>query len=379
MKKGFGIFLLLVSFALIGTGTYYLFQTKEFTVTFTGADGIEPVVVKEGSYVKKPTDPTKKGYKFKGWYYEDEEFDFNTKITKDITLEAKWVSDATNVPEASEFTVTFNNENSVLIRKVTVKKGTAVSRIEDPVKEGYKFVGWYNGAIAYDFNLSVTSDLTLTAKFEELKKYTVTFNSDGGSAVEKQTIVEGKTVTKPANPTKSGYKFVSWQLDGKDYDFATAVTADITLKATWSKDSTATPTTKKYTVTFDSKGGSTVAKQTVEEGKTATKPKAPTRTGFTFVRWELNGKEYNFSTKVTGNITLVAIWKANATYTVTFDSNGGSKVNSQSITGGFTATPPADPTRNNYTFKGWYLNGKKFDFKTPITSNITLVAMWEEI
>ena len=376
MKKGFGVFLLLVSFALIGSGTYFMLQDKEFTVTFTGVDGMEPVIVKNNSYVKKPTDPKKIGSVFTGWYYNNELFDFNSKITKDITLEARWKADSTVGPtEPSEFTITFNNDDGTLIKTVKVSKGQVATKIEDPVKEGYKFVGWYNGLILYDFNLEVTTDLILTAKFEANKKITVTFNSDGGSSIEKQLVDEGKVLTKPANPTKNGYTFVSWQLNGKDYDFKTPVTADITLKATWKKNSTAV---KKYTVKFDSKGGTAVSSQTVEDGKTATKPNSPTRAGYTFLSWQLNGKDYDFSKKVTGNITLVAVWKANATYTVTFNSNGGSKVSSQSVTGGFKITKPADPTRENYNFKGWYLNDKEFNFNTPITSNITLIAKWEE-
>ncbi len=377
MKKGFGVFLLLISFALIGAGTYFMIQDKEFTVTFTGVTGMEPVKVKNNSYLKKPTDPKKEGNIFTGWYYNNELFDFNSKITKDITLEARWKVDTTTSTEKLEFDVTFNNEDGTLIKAIKVLKGTVATKIDDPVKEGYVFAGWYNGLTLYDFNLEVTTDLVLTAKFEEIKKLTVTFDSDGGSNVEKQTVESGKLVTKPTNPTKSGYTFVSWQLNGKDYDFNTPVAQDITLKATWKKNET---TTQKYTVTFNSNGGSSVAKQTVESGKTATKPKDPTKTGYTFVKWQLDGKDYNFSTKVTKNITLVAVWKGNPTYTVTFNCNGGNcSVYSENVTGGFKVTKPANPTRNNYTFKGWYLNDKLFDFNTPINSSITLVAKWEEI
>ena len=68
------------------------------------------------------------------------------------------------------------------------------------------------------------------------KLYTVTFDSDGGSAVEAQEVDEGETATKPADPTKDGYTFKGWQLDGEDFDFGTAITGDITLKAVWEKN-----------------------------------------------------------------------------------------------------------------------------------------------
>ena len=61
---------------------------------------------------------------------------------------------------------------------------------------------------------------------------------------------------------------------------------------------------------------------------------------------------------------------------MSFDSKGGTKVDSQIVEHGSTATKPGNPHRNDYTFKGWYLDGKKFDFSTPITGDITLVARW---
>ena len=121
MKKGFGIFLLLVSFALIGAGTYFMIQDKEYTVTFTGVTGMEPVKVKNNSYVKKPDDPKKTGSVFTGWYYNNELFDFNTKITKDITLEARWKTDTTQTDKL-EFDVTFNDDTGTLIKTIKVLK-----------------------------------------------------------------------------------------------------------------------------------------------------------------------------------------------------------------------------------------------------------------
>ena len=66
-------------------------------------------------------------------------------------------------------------------------------------------------------------------------------------------------------------------------------------------------------------------------------------------------------------------------YTVTFDSNGGSAVTAQTVPSGSTATKPADPTKDGYTFKGWYNDDTAYDFTAPVTANLTLVAQWEEI
>ena len=142
--------------------------------------------------------------------------------------------------------------------------------------------------------------------------YTVTFDSYGGTPVPPAQEVEyGLTATKPADPTLKGYTFAFWYL-GEDeqnataYDFNTPVTENITLTAKWNIN--------KYTVTFDSYGGTPVPPaQEVEYGLTATKPADPTLKGYTFAFWylgedEQNATAYDFDTPVTENITLTAKW-----------------------------------------------------------------------
>lgn len=132
------------------------------------------------------------------------------------------------------------------------------------------------------------------------EKYTVTFDSDGGSAVEKQTVEEGKKATKPADPTKEGYDFAGWYNGEAAFDFETAIKANITLKAHW--------TIKTFTVTFDTDGGSTVAAQTVDYNQMATKPADPTKDGYVFLGWYNGDTKFNFTTKIMSNITLKADW-----------------------------------------------------------------------
>lgn len=91
--------------------------------------------------------------------------------------------------------------------------------------------------IEITFNYQEVIDESTLLENEDVNVYTVSFNSDGGTNVAKQSVVENKTVTKPSNPTKEGYTFIEWQLNGKTYDFDTPVEEDITLKAKWKKDS----------------------------------------------------------------------------------------------------------------------------------------------
>ena len=225
--------------------------------------------------------------------------------------------------------------------------------------------------------------------------YTISFNTNGGNEVVSQKVEEGEKVTKPSDPSKAGYEFLGWYLNGVYFDFQTEVEGNLTLDAKWKeivvedeKEDNKENKVTTYTVTFDSNGGSSVAKQNVEEGKKAKEPKAPTRSEYTFKGWYIGSTKYDFSKKVTKNITLTAKWEKVEEekpvepevkkYTVTFDANGGTAVAKQTIEEGKTASKPKDPTRTGYTFKGWLLNGKTFDFSTPITSNITLEADWKK-
>ena len=284
-------------------------------------------------------------------------------------MEAKWQE--SNLQDT--YTVTFDTDGGSSIDPVMVAKGNLLQKPVDPTKEGYIFDKWYIDNVEYDFNKEVTSDITLKAtwKKQDGNSFVVTFNSDGGSKINSQTVEKDGTVNKPVNPTKQGYTFVSWQLDGKDYDFSTKVTQNITLKAVWKKVDT-------FTVTFNSDGGSTVKSQSVEKNKTATKPANPTKAGKIFVSWQLNGKDYDFSTKVTQNITLKAVWRNPNSYTVTFDTDGGSSITSKTVSEGKTISKPADPTKEGFIFVSWQLNGKDYNFSSSITSNITLKAVWRE-
>ena len=210
--------------------------------------------------------------------------------------------------------------------------------------------------------------------------YTVTFDSYGGTPVPPAQEVEyGLTATKPADPTLKGYTFAFWYL-GEDeqnataYDFNTPVTENITLTAKWNIN--------KYTVTFDSYGGTPVPPaQEVEYGLTATKPADPTLKGYTFAFWylgedEQNATAYDFDTPVTENITLTAKWNINK-YTVAFNTDGGTPVPpAQEVEYGLTATEPAAPEKTGYTFDGWYLGDEKYDFSAAVEQNITLTAKW---
>lgn len=309
------------------------------------------------------------------------------------------------------YDISFETNGGSLVESQIVNEGEQVKKPVDPTKDGYIFVEWTYQGRTYDFSLEVTSDLTLTAKWVELEEdvetFIVKFETDGGTTISNQIVEKGNKVAKPIDPVKDGYTFEGWTLNGEVYDFEKIVEENIELKAKWEKvketnnnttnngssnnnsgsnnnNNTTKPTTpttvKKYTVTFNSNGGSAVNSQTVTEGDKASKPSNPTRSGYTFAGWTLNGSAYDFNSVVKSNITLVAKWNENAKakYTVTFNSNGGSAVSSQTVTEGNKVSRPSNPTRDGYNFGGWLLNGSVYDFNSSVNGNITLVAKWNQ-
>lgn len=138
-----------------------------------------------------------------------------------------------------------------------------------------------------------------------------------------------------------------------------------------------------YTVSFDTDGGSTVADQTVEAGQKATKPADPTKAGYNFKNWYADAEfttVFDFDNAINANTTIYAKWAE--LFTVTFNVDGGSAVASQEVEDGGLATAPSDPTKDGYTFGGWYKEDTlttAFDFATDtITADTTIYAKWTE-
>ena len=246
----------------------------------------------------------------------------------------------------------------------------------------YYTIDWYSDD---SFSSSVTFPYTLSTDTELYAKCTpktfqVSFITDDDSiTIPKQAVTYPASAAEPTGLSKTGYTLDGWYTD-KDcttaYYFSSKVTGDITLYAKWNINS--------YTVSFDSNGGSSVATQSATYNTAASKPADPSKTGFTFAGWftDKDGKNaYDFSSKVTGDITLYAKWNINS-YTVSFDSNGGSSVAAQSVTYNTAASKPEDPSRKGYTFAGWF-TGKDcktaYDFNSNVTGDITLYAKWNKI
>jgi len=208
--------------------------------------------------------------------------------------------------------------------------------------------------------------------------FNVTFVVDGVEYHDNVWVVNGSISPLPSNPTKEGYVFDYWEIDGKKYTGNEKITSDVTLVAVFREK-------EKVIVTFNKDNGEKGSTKTIYKYEKVTAISPPKKTGYEFIGWYLDvddeyGEDelFSFDTKVEENITLIAKWEP-LVYIITFDSNGGSNVGSKVVDYKNKVKVPNEPTREGYNFLGWYLNDKKYDFNTKVTKDITLVAKWEKI
>ena len=350
-----------------------------YTVSFktNGGEDISPVTVLEGGKISLPKAPTKTGYNFIEWRFEGAKWDFDTDtVNASITLYAVW--------EAVVYNVSFDSCTGEDISSIPAPFGSLITPPTEPEKYGYNFTGWYNGDALWNFDVDlVTSDVTLTAGWKRTT-FIVTFDSNGGSAVDEQFVPMGEMASyvEPEPPTSDAV-FIGWfYKNDTEWHFEDEILDYMTLTAKWKY---------RYTVTFDSNGAYTDAPddQRVLEGETATEPTAPKKYEYTFVGWMIKDSDelWNFTEQtVSADVTLVAVWKPTPRYTVEFISDLTTH-DSQSILQNETALAPDVPSRQeNYRFDGWYVYdastdtvGAKWDFATPITEDLFLIASWVEI
>ena len=314
----------------------------------TIADGKDVTGYTYGVGATLPTDVTRTGYTFKGWY--DNENLTGSPVTAIGGTEmgnkeywAKW--------EINQYTITFDTNGGSKITPITQDYETAITAPDNPTRKGYTFKGW-------DKEIPKTmpaENITVKAQWE-INQYTITFDTNGGSEIAPITQDYGTEITAPDNPTRKGYTFKGW-----DKEIPKTMPAEnITVKAQWEIN--------QYTITFDTNGGSEIAPITQDYGTEITAPDNPTRKGYTFKGWD---KEIP-KTMPAENITVKAQWEINQ-YTITFDTNGGSEIAPITQDYGTEITAPDNPTRKGYTFKDW-------DKEIPETmpaENITVKAQWE--
>ena len=278
----------------IGNMNPMLNNPKEFhyapTVSFECGDPEKKTskVVEYEGIVTPPADPIAKGHQFDGWYTKENggvPFDFNQKITKDVTVYAHWSE------VKPDHTVYFDYGGKAEGSTKVVQYGEKVTPPANPKADGYRFEGWYtqkNGGVKFDFGQSITEDVTVYAHWSEVKPdHTVYFDYGGKAEGSTKVVQYGEKVTPPANPKADGYRFEGWYTQengGEPFDFNQEITEDVKVYAHWSEvkpdpkpepkpepEPTPTPdpdtdTAKEYTLT--EKDGSLVCVTVEKNGTT---------------------------------------------------------------------------------------------------------------
>lgn len=208
----------------------------------------------------------------------------------------------------------------------------------------------------------------------KLIQYTVTFNLNGGkggSGFASQVKVTAGSSPKLTVPTRTGYTFLGWYTgegvnDGQ-VTTTTPVCEDMTLIARWQINT--------LTVTFQGYDGKTLSTQTVKYGQAAVAPEAPQVTKMRFSAWDTD-----FS-KVTKNLTVKAVYVAD-TYTVTYNTDGGTALPAQTYYMGDTPRQSTVPVKSGYYFVGWYRDSahkQAYNFDKPLNADTTLYAYFSEM
>ncbi len=308
----------------IGSG--WSSSSSGYTKSFNYGTSIASIISDFGS------SPTKTGYTFTSWYPNTGTSGTSTIIT------ALW--------KANEYAVSFDG-NGYTSGSMTNQSLTydAYQNLTSNgySRTGYTFSGWSttpNGAVVYANGANVGN---LTSVYDgvvilyahwTVNEYTISFDSNGGSAVADITQDYGTSVSAPADPTRTGYTFSGWYDGSAAYTFTTMPAEDVDLTAHW--------TVNEYTISFDSNGGSAVADITQDYGTSVSAPADPTRTGYTFSGWYDGSAAYTFTTMPAEDVDLTAHWTVNE-YTISFDSNGGSAVADITQDYGTSVSAPADP------------------------------------
>ena len=336
--------------------------------------------VRYGNSYARPTTPELTGYVFDNFYQDSEmliPFDFTTEIKAPTNIYVKWndyYAPITYVHNVSGCDLTSDSVkyNNYLVKPINL------------TNEGYILKGFYqdvNGLVEFDFATPITAPTTVYVMWEEYYPEITFVHNVQGSTLLKDKVRYGNAYARPTIPELTGYDFDNFYQDSEmliPFDFTTEIKTPTNIYVKW--------TPKTYTVSFVTGSESVIAPQQVTYKNKAQEPIEPIKQGYTFMGWYLNsdctGASFDFNNDlVLDNTTLYARWGEDP-ITIVFEVNGGNSIDEVSILKGQSlGVNLKTPTRDYYTFDGWYLSNEfianeKVYSNTKFNENKVLYAKW---
>lgn len=395
-----------------GDRTLHAKWVKRCTIKFDTKEGgteIPDVVQDEGYTVAKPADPTRENYRFAGWYLGGSEYNFDSVVSQDLTIEAKWVLQCYLV-----FDLGYGEESNVYYKTAPKDIGLTVGTDElkkNPSRAGFKFMGWYTekdgqGTKIEDDKFPYVLEKMETVFYAYWKEsFTIVFAADNEtSETSDVAVLKGDAITEqeaPDTPVYENYRFDGWFSErnggGTEFRAGETVFADDTPKKYYAK------WVRQYVVTIDTNGGPQYGDPfKVDTGSKLSQPNASyhVKKGHDFVNWQIDGVPVDFDTYVVEkDVTLVATYEAQQ-YNVIFIAETGevhATVNGNPSYAGtfeFGSTITAEslnvvcPTETHrfveWTYGGvrygnYDENGKFVDFTITeeYPAGLTLTAKWQ--
>jgi len=335
-----------------------------FTVTFL-VDNNEYLtinVLMDELILDNINNPTKTGYNFAGWHLNDALFNFDTPVTSNLTLVAKFDVINVNVKVYVDG----------ILKTVVLPYGTNVSEIYIEDLEGFTFKHWLDDE-GNEFTSDIYENMSLYAVYEKDDiYYTVSFITNGGTNIDDMLILEGEKINGLTNPTKPHHDFVGWLLDDEEFNinFQT-ITSDITLYALWEEH-------RKVTVTFDFDDPNYENFNIIiYEGNNIVDQLPQVDDGIKRIDYWIFGDVHYIDYPIDHDTILKAVWlfynlpKYNVTFLV--DPVVVHQVEEGKT---FFFVPPEI---EGFEFMYWVLEDVYFDIMTPITENITLTPIYHPI
>lgn len=267
------------------------------------------------------------------------------------------------------YLISFDTLGGSIISGQKVEEGTKLQKPENPIKEGYEFIGWYkslsyNENDLYDFNQTVNSNFTLYAKYNKIE-YKISYDYNCDEINDNEIVFSNSNNITLDTPSRDGYHFLGWYENGVKVE--TLENRNYQLVANWERT--------HYVVSYRIDNNLT-EKELVEIGTNLNITKKPSKTGHSFLGWYLDEELIEGNITVNNDIELVAKWDAEK-FNVSFITYTEDKIDSKTVNYGELLEEPTTPIKEGYDFLGWMNIVDIYDFSTPVTENMQLIAQWE--